>query len=138
MLDKKLKKILKEHVIVIYDGMCGFCDSSIQFILENKPSENLRFASFQSEIGKALLLNFNIQATLDSIILIENENHFKKSRAFFKILKYVNSPLSYFKYLNFIPSKVTDFGYDIIAKHRYKLMTQKCRLLSEKERAYFL
>lgn len=138
MLDKKLNKLIQENVIVIYDGMCGFCDSSIQFILDNKPSEKLRFVAFQSDIGQSLVKNLKIEATLDSIIIIENKKYFKKSKAFFKILKYVNSPFGYLKYLNFIPSKITDFGYDSIAKYRYKLMVQKCRILTEKEKAYFL
>lgn len=138
MLDKKLEKLIKENIIVIYDGMCGFCDSSIQFILDNEPSEKLRFVAFQSEIGQLLVAKFKMETTLDSIILIENQKYFKKSKAIFRILKYVNSRLSYLQYLNLLPTKLIDFGYDIIAKYRYKLVAQKCRLLSEKERGYFL
>lgn len=138
MLDKKYKEIIDTYVLVIYDGMCGFCDSSIQFILENKPSEKLRFVAFQSEIGQFLVAKFKMESTLDSIILIENQKYFKKSKAIFRILKHVNSRLSYLQYLNLLPTKLIDFGYDIIAKYRYKLVAQKCRLLSEKERSYFL
>ena len=138
MLDKKNKGLIEGNVIVIYDGMCGFCDSSIQFILENGPSDRLRFVSFQSDMGQKIIANFNVKATLDSIIVIEDNKYYKKSRAIFKILKYVNSSLSYLKYFNFIPSKISDFCYDIIAKNRYKLMAQKCRLLTEEERGFFI
>ncbi|WP_130734718.1 thiol-disulfide oxidoreductase DCC family protein [Flavobacterium sp. J27] len=138
MLDKKYKEIIDTYTLVIYDGMCGFCDTSIQFILENKPSNKLRFVAFQSEIGQQLLHTFQIEANLDSIVLIENRRYYKKAKAFLKILNYVNSPLNYLKYFRFIPTGILNLIYDIIAKNRYKLMAQKCRIVSEKERAFFL
>lgn len=138
MLDKKYKEIIDNYTLVIYDGMCGFCDTSIQFILENKPSNKLRFVAFQSEIGQQLLHTFQIEPNLDSIVLIEKGKYYKKAKAFLKILNYVNSPLYYLKYCRFIPTGILNLIYNIIAKNRFKLMTQKCRIVSEKERVFFL
>lgn len=138
MLDKKYKEIIDTYVLVIYDGMCGFCDSSIQFILDNEPSEHLRFVAFQSEIGQELLNNFKIETNLDSIVVIENGRYYKKAKAFLKILNHIHSPLSYLKYFRFIPTSILNPFYDVIAKNRYKLMAQKCRIVSEKEKTFFL
>ncbi|HQO31884.1 MAG TPA: DCC1-like thiol-disulfide oxidoreductase family protein, partial [Chitinophagales bacterium] len=37
--------------VVLFDGVCNFCESSVQFILRHDKTGSLRFASLQSEIG---------------------------------------------------------------------------------------
>lgn len=133
-----LDQLIKNHTIIIYDGICGFCNESIQFILKQRPSKQLKFASSQSEIGQQILQLLEIEDALTSIIVIENKRFYKKSKAIFIIMKYLNSPWKYISYFRFAPSFISDFFYDIIAKYRYHLMKQKCKLLTEDEQSYFL
>ena len=62
---------IQEYTIVMYDGSCGFCNESIQFILDNKPSETLRFVSQQSAKVQELIQAFNIEGYETSIIVVE-------------------------------------------------------------------
>jgi len=140
MNDDTLEKLLTENVIVIYDGICGFCNASIQFILNNRPSKILKFVSFQSEIGQRILLKLQLQISLDSIVVIENKKHYLKSEAFLKIMKYLDSKFKYIYYLNVIPLWISDFCYNIISKNRYLLMgrVSTCRFIIPKEKDFFL
>ncbi|MEM6685341.1 MAG: DUF393 domain-containing protein [Bacteroidota bacterium] len=67
-----LEALIAQHTIIIYDGVCGFCDASVQFILDRNPSPSLRFVSFQSETGQQLLQHYNFSTTPETNICIEN------------------------------------------------------------------
>lgn len=140
MNNDQLDQLTTNYNIVIYDGVCGFCDASIQFILNRKPSDKIRFISFQSKIGQQIMSKFNLKTNLDTIIFIEKGTVYQKSKAFLKILKHVNSYWYYLHYLQIIPNKLSDFCYNIIAKHRYLIMgkVEQCRLLSPEERKFFI
>lgn len=137
---KNIDELIEAHTIVIYDGVCGFCDASIQFVLDQKPSQQLRFVSFQSETGQQIMAKFGLEINLDTIILVEKGIVYQKAKAFLSILTYVESSYRFASYLRFIPSFISNVFYDIIAKYRYKIMgkVQQCRLLSPTERQFFL
>lgn len=132
------KKLLEEHTLVMYDGNCGFCDTTIQFILDNDPSDRLKFVSQQSEKGQELIRLLNIQGYETSIMVIQQNQYYKKSRAIFKITKELGTSWQYLSYLHMIPACISDGVYSILATYRYKLVRQYCRLITEKERGYFL
>jgi len=138
MKNKEIDQLLNDHVIVIYDGVCGFCDTSIQFILKQKPTDKLRFVSFQSDLGKEIRTQLNINDDLDSIIFVEGDHYYKKSKAIFKIFGHVQSNWRHMKYLRFIPSPISDFVYSIIAKYRYRIQQNSCSILSIEERKLFI
>ncbi|WP_442265269.1 thiol-disulfide oxidoreductase DCC family protein [Tenacibaculum sp. ZS6-P6] len=132
------KKLLEKYVIVLYDGTCGFCNQSILFILNKKPSDRLRFISQQSNIGKQIKLQFNINEQLDSIFLIENQIVYTKANGFLKILSHLNSKWYYISYLKYVPNFISNPVYDLIAKYRHQFISKSCRLLSLEERKYFI
>ncbi|WP_299883983.1 thiol-disulfide oxidoreductase DCC family protein [uncultured Lacinutrix sp.] len=140
MNNYQLDQLITNYNIVIYDGVCGFCDASIQFILNRKPSEKIRFISFQSIIGQQIMFKFKLEISLDSIVFVEKGNVHQKAKAFFKILKHVNSYWYYLHYLQIIPNRLSNFCYDIIAKHRYLIMgkVEQCRLLTPEEKKFFI
>jgi len=140
MTTKNIDELIEAHHIVIYDGVCGFCDASIQFILDQKPSDALRFVSFQSETGQQIMATVGLEINLDTIIFIEKGIVHQKSKAFLKILKHVESSYRFANYLSIIPSFISNLFYGIIAKYRYKIMGKinQCRLLTQTERAFFL
>ena len=134
-----MKNITKNHSIILYDGLCGFCDKSIQFILKNKPNPSIRLISFQSNLGKQLCQNFNI-TNMDTIILIENDRYYDKSTAILKIAGKLKTRWQYLKFFRVVPKFIRDAIYKAIAKHRYKLMgkVEQCRIPTKEERMYFL
>ena len=42
-----------EHPIVFFDGECSFCNGAVQFVIRRDPGAIFRFASLQSEWGRA-------------------------------------------------------------------------------------
>lgn len=126
--------------IVLFDGECSFCNSSVNFIIRHDKKDQFRFATLQSEIGKSITKKFNINDTIDSIILIENEKIYLRSTAVLRISKHLNGiyPLLYIFIA--IPPFVRDFIYDLIAKNRKSWFVKKetCLMVSEEIKGKFI
>jgi len=139
LTDNSFETLIENHVIVVYDGICGFCNVSIQFILQQKPSNRLRFMSFQSDLGQELVSRLNINENLDSIIVVEHSQVYEKSTAIFKVLNHVNSRWKYLRIFRLVPSFISDLAYDVIAKNRYRIwQNNSCKMLTSKEAELFL
>jgi len=138
MNDSDFNEIMQNNIIVIYDGVCGFCNTSIQFILKQTPNDKMRFVAFQSETGKRIRNTLNIHENLDSIIVVENNEYFKKSKAIFRILNQIQSSWKHLRHLSFVPAIISDFFYDIIAKNRYRIQKNTCPIPSSEERKLFI
>lgn len=108
--------------IVLFDGVCNLCNSSVQFIIKNDKNDVFRFASNQSEIGKEIMKSTNIDfSKTDSIILLNTKSDVLiASQAVFKIAKELSGCYHFIYYFNFLPKQLTDFLYKFIAKNRYK------------------
>jgi predicted DCC family thiol-disulfide oxidoreductase YuxK len=126
--------------IILFDGVCNFCESSVQFIIKRDPKGHFHFASLQSDVGQKLLKEFNAPEGIDSIILIENGQTFVKSSAALRISKQLSGFWKLFYSLRIIPVGIRDYMYDIIAKNRYKWFGKKesCMLPSDDIRKRFL
>ena len=81
-----------ENVLVLFDGVCNLCNGSVQFIIKRDPTGIFKFASLQSELGKAQLRKFNLPDVLHSIIVIEKDICYQQSDAAIKIARRLKSP----------------------------------------------
>ncbi len=113
--------------IVLFDGVCNFCNASILKIIKNDKKNIFLFASLQSEIGKEITQHFNIDTNfIDSIILVESKTNYAiKSTAALKIAKQFGGLWWLFQIFWILPTSFRDFFYDYIAKNRYKWFGKK-------------
>jgi len=110
-----------EQTIVLYDGVCGFCHSSVQFIIKRDPRRRFRFASLQSDVGRSLAEAHGIDASqLEGLILIDASTAYQKSSAALRIARGLNWPWPVFAALLLVPKMIRDWCYDQFAKRRYR------------------
>lgn len=128
------------HPIILFDGVCNFCDASVQFILNRDPEGVFHFASLQSEAGQELVKKHNVPADVDSMILIEDGKVYYKSTAALRISRHLQGVWKLLYAFIIIPSPIRNIVYDIIAKNRYKWFGQKdsCMLPPPNIRKRFL
>ncbi|NNG26249.1 MAG: DUF393 domain-containing protein [Ignavibacteriaceae bacterium] len=132
---------MKNHEVILFDGVCNFCNYWVNFILERDKNDFFRFAAMQSEAGQKLLKKFNLgQTNFDTFILIDGENYHTKSTAALVIARKLRSVVKLLYPFIFLPKFIRDFFYDLIAKNRYKFFGRKevCKIPNEKERVQFL
>lgn len=131
----------KNKSIILFDGVCNLCNTSVNFIIKHDKKEHYLFASLQSDVAKEILLHFNKKnMRLNTIYLIEGNIIYEKSTAVLKISKKLNGSYPLIYGFNIIPKFIRDWIYDIIAINRYKWFGKQetCRLPSEKTKKRFL
>ncbi|HMT12599.1 MAG TPA: DUF393 domain-containing protein, partial [Ignavibacteria bacterium] len=107
------------HKIILFDGVCNFCNSSVNFIMDRDKYDLFRFAALQSDTGIELQKKLGIDPTdLQSIILIEGNRYFKKTTAALRIAKDLTFPYYLLYPLIIIPPFIRNIAYNIIAKYR--------------------
>jgi predicted DCC family thiol-disulfide oxidoreductase YuxK len=127
--------------IVLFDGVCNFCNSSVNFIIDRDKNDYFRFASLQSEAGIEILGRFGLDSTnLTTLILTENQMFHIKSSAALRIAGRLRFPWNLFKIFLFVPPFIRNPIYDTIARNRYKWFgkSDACRIPTESERNKFL
>ena len=111
----------KKKAIILFDGVCNLCNSSVQFVIKHDNKNQFLFASLQSDASRKLLLQFNYEnPKMKSIVLIENDNVYDKSTAALRIAKKLARPWNLLYLFIILPKAFRDFFYNIIAKHRYR------------------
>lgn len=113
--------IMEGYPVVLFDGVCNFCNYWVNFAIKRDRKKKLKFTALQGEPAKKLLLQFHINPTsLSSVILIDNGKVYTQSSAAIRICKYLNGGWKLFYGLMIIPKFIRDFFYNIIARNRYK------------------
>lgn len=131
---------LKEHPIVFFDGVCGLCNHSIDFIIKRDKKHLYRFAPLQGETAKECLSPEQVE-NLNNIVLLDETGEYHKSAATVRILQNLNLlwPLCG-TLLWLIPKPIRDFGYSLVAKYRYQMFGkhESCRIPKPEEAELFL
>lgn len=111
-----------DNLILFYDGYCGLCNGSVNFILDKDKKATMKFAPLQSDVAQEILSDFPETKDLDSLMLYDKDlkKVFYKSKAVLKIAKYLGGVYSLAGIFWIIPNFIRDAIYDFVAKNRYK------------------
>jgi predicted DCC family thiol-disulfide oxidoreductase YuxK len=132
---------VNEHPVILFDGVCNFCDSAVNFVLKQDKKGVFRFAPLQSEAGQKLLQQFNLSTKdFDSFILIDDGKVYKKSSASLQVMNKLPWYWKEVQIFRIIPAIFRDAIYDFIAKNRYKWFGKKdqCMVPTPEIRSRFL
>jgi predicted DCC family thiol-disulfide oxidoreductase YuxK len=128
--------------IILFDGVCNLCNSTVQFIIKHDKDDVFRFVALQSELGQEILAYIGIDSkNIDSIVLYEpGVSYYYKSDAALQIAKNLDGLFSLGIIFKIIPTGIRNSLYDYIAKNRYKWYGKKesCMLPTPELKAKFL
>ena len=127
--------------IVLFDGVCNFCNSSVNFIIDHDKHNRFKFAALQTEAGQALLKKHNLPTEdFDSFILVDGDRYYKKSSAALHTVKEFPGLWKLLYVFIIIPPFIRDIFYYILAKNRYKWFGKRdeCRMPTPDLREKFL
>jgi len=129
--------------VLLYDGVCGFCNKSVHMILAHDKQGTLKFAPLQSHFGEEVTARHHVK-NIDSIVLVDNssgtERVYVRSNAALKIASYLGGWWKLLEVFQIIPRPLRDFCYDLFAKYRYRFFGKydSCLLPSPEVRSRFL
>lgn len=112
---------MKAKSVILFDGVCNLCNTSVQWIIEHDPKGLFVFASLQSTYGQTFLEKEHLKMdSFDSIILIEGDHFYQKSTAALKIAQQLSAPYRFLSVFLLIPKFIRDPFYSFIANNRYR------------------
>ena len=131
--------------LVLFDGVCGFCDGAIQWLLAHDPAGRLHFAPLQGETAARLRrLHPEIPGDLDSMALVETEGGrsrvYLRSQAIFRTCAELAGAWRMLAWLRFLPRSLAEAAYRGFARRRYRWFgkLEACRVPDAAARARFL
>ncbi len=131
--------------VLLYDGLCGFCDRAVQFVLRHDHRGTMRFAALQGEFAREVIARHPELAGVDSVILVERapgggERVSARSEAALGVARYLGGLWRSAAVLRAVPRAMRDWAYDSFARHRYRWFKRldACRVPAPDERARFL
>ena len=134
--------------IIMFDGVCNFCNRWVSFVLDNDPDGLFAFASLQSSAGRTLLQTIGRgENDLSTFVVIDREGFYTQSTAALRVGKTLRLPA-----LNVmasalmpVPPLVRDGVYRLVAENRYSILgrdadgaTPSCQLRAPEEMDRFL
>jgi|LakMenEpi03Aug12_release.lakeMendotaPanAssembly.Ray.scaffolds.fasta_scaffold248847_1 predicted DCC family thiol-disulfide oxidoreductase YuxK len=125
------------HPIVFYDGVCGLCDKSIQFLIARDKKQKLRYAALQSDFAIRLL---GETANMDSFIFYKNQHAYTHSTGALMAIIEIGGfwKLAYVFFI--VPAFLRNAIYNWVAKNRYNLFGKfdQCKTPSAHQRNLFI
>ena len=139
--------------LVLFDGVCNFCDASVNFVIEHDRSGYFKFAPLQSSVGQEMAEKFGFESAvdsgsneqgelipIDSVILVEDGNAYTHSTAALRIARRLGAPWSWLYLFHVVPAGIRDFFYKLFARYRYRFFGKKdvCMMPTMEVRERFL
>ena len=127
--------------IVLFDGVCKFCNASVNFLIDRDKAGRIHFAALQSDLGKSLLDRFGLAGRkIDSIVLVEGRRYSTESTAALRLTRYMDGLWPILGVFLFVPAFLRNFCYEVLARNRYRWFGRldACRMPTPEIRQRFL
>ncbi|WP_394749080.1 thiol-disulfide oxidoreductase DCC family protein [Spongiimicrobium salis] len=129
--------------IILFDGVCNLCQSSVQFVIKRDKKNIFQFAALQSDFGRSLAQKLNLDISkVDSIVLVDEERkrHWIKSGAALRIAQNLGGAYPLLSVFLIVPGFLRNMVYDYIADNRYKWYgkQEECMIPTPELRSKFL
>jgi predicted DCC family thiol-disulfide oxidoreductase YuxK len=138
------------RAVMLYDGLCGFCNKTVQWLLKRDRCDRFRFAPQQSSFAAAILARHGIDREImlknNSVYLVldldsGHERLLTQSDVTVKLLVLLGGGWRVLgSLLRLVPRFVRNAVYTVAARNRYRLTGrfEVCPVPSEAERLKFL
>ena len=135
-----------EHPVLLYDGVCGFCNRVVQFALHHDHEKVFRFASLQSSFGSRVLTQYGVDASALTTVYVlasgdEGQLLLQRSEAILFLMgRFGGIWRMLAQMARLLPLGIRDSAYNLIARHRYRIFGRydSCPLPSAADRERFL
>lgn len=114
-------------MVILFDGVCNLCSGAVQFILPRDHRELFNFASLQSDFGRKIQIENQLDpVALDSILLMKSDGRLlSKSDAVLEIARNLGGGWQFFTVFKVLPKPLRDWLYDFVARNRYRWFGKK-------------
>jgi predicted DCC family thiol-disulfide oxidoreductase YuxK len=131
--------------VVLYDGLCGFCNAWVTVLIEMDRRAVLRYAPLQGAFAAEVLSRHPDLAGEDTLVLVEHpgtaqERVSLRSTAVLRIARHTGGAGRFLLPFGLVPRPLRDWWYDRVARRRHERFGRydSCPLPPEDVRSRFL
>jgi len=107
--------------LILFDGTCGLCTSSVRFIIRHDKSAVFKFAPIQSERGSEIYRALGLDPhNLQTFLVLKNGCPFVRSDAVFEVVRQFGGLWRLLFVFKLVPSGLRDWLYAVIAENRHR------------------
>jgi predicted DCC family thiol-disulfide oxidoreductase YuxK len=116
-----------DALLVLYDGVCGFCNAMVRFLLPRDRQQRLWFAPLEGPLAAEVLARHgHTPAAGDTFYVVTglgrpSERVVSRSTAALTVGSALGWPWRLVSWLRFIPRPLRDAGYSLVARWRYRI-----------------
>ncbi len=126
-------------LIVFYDGDCGLCNRSVQFVLNHEKSSKVYFSALQSAFAQQFFEEKQFaKPDLTTFYFYKEGRLYSKSTAALKLTGFLKFPYSMLQLFLVVPTFMRDFVYSFVAKRRLNFANAFCVVPSSENRKRFI
>lgn len=132
---------MEEAPLILFDGVCNFCNYWVQLALRKDKKHRLTFATLQGSTAQRIISQYGLSPHLmSSVIFIEDGRAYTQSTAVFRICRYLSGGWRLLSVFRFTPRFLRDPIYNWIARNRYRWFGRKevCMIPGPEQRGRFL
>jgi len=131
--------LLTDIPVLFYDGDCGFCNYSVQFVLDHERNTRVHFSALQSETAKLFFEDHQLPPPdLSTFYYWNGKQLYERSTGGLHVVKNLKAPYSWLSIFLIVPRFIRDGVYNWIAKRRHRFANQQCALPTPEQRKRFL
>jgi len=134
-----LNQIPADRPVLVFDGDCGFCNRSVQFVLNHEKRRDLLFLRRASELGMELRRHFGLES-VESMLWVENGIAYVESDATLKTAAYVGGWCRLALVARVVPRPLRNWAYRIFARNRHRIFAarKQCVMPDPEQKSRFL
>jgi predicted DCC family thiol-disulfide oxidoreductase YuxK len=132
---------MNDRKVILFDGVCNLCNSSVNFVIDRDKKNVFSFASLQSEAARELMKETGMPYTdMESVVLVDGKQTYFKSDAVIRICQILGGAWKVFSIFKVLPRSLRDLLYDLVAKNRYAIFGKRdtCRVPTPELQGKFL
>ena len=121
----------EDQYLIIYDGVCNFCNGAVSFIIKRDKSERFIFSPMQSDYAQAIIREKSVETVgVDTFMLVKNGQVYLWSDAALEITRDLTGFWSLLRVFTILPSGFRDVFYKLFARNRIRLFggTTQCQI----------
>lgn len=132
---------MKPNPVILFDGVCNFCNSTVNFVLRQDKENIFLFAPLQSEAAQKILEQYQLsKSNFDSFVFVDGDKIYIKSSAALKVMGKLPWYWQWTQVFWIVPKPLRDWVYNFTSKNRYKWFGKKeeCMLPKQEWKHRFL
>jgi predicted DCC family thiol-disulfide oxidoreductase YuxK len=139
--DPTIPAFADDKPLVIFDGHCGLCSRTAQFILRHDHEGVFRLLAAQTALGTAIYRHLGLNAEdYETFIVLKDGRAYFASEASLELFRALGPPWSLLWLARFVPRIARDGMYFWIARNRMRVFgrSETCYLPAPEHRSRFL